>query len=133
MKVLPDSGVAAGSYTKVTVNEKGIVTAGENPQGSIKDFTNTYGGTGTFTRTFTIHNCYSIILISGSGKVNSGAAAAQRWVDGAGATQGNITYSLAVGTLNADWVLTLTGNGSAVGSANWTTFIQGNFSSVDVA
>ncbi|MDR2770153.1 MAG: hypothetical protein LBB08_01750 [Rickettsiales bacterium] len=102
------------------------------PSGNAKVFSNEYRGPGAFTRTFVIHNCMAITSINGSGKLNTGTSAAQRWVDNGVETQGNAKYSLQMGTLNTDWTLTLTATGSAGASAVWTTIIQGIFSGVDV-
>jgi hypothetical protein len=103
------------------------------PSGNIKTFTDGYGGSGTFTRRYTLHNCYALTSISGSGKLNTGGSAGQRWVDNGTAQQGNANYTVSIGTLNSDWVITLTCNGTAVGSTTWYTVISGIYSTVDIS
>lgn len=95
---LADSGVAAGTYSKVTVNAKGLVTGAQSLiQGDIPALDAGKITTGTLSRPTSANAGTATKLQTGRTLTFSGAATGQGWFDGSG----DLTINLALAALDA--------------------------------
>ena len=95
---LADSGVPAGTYSKVTVNAKGLVTGAQSlVQGDIPALDAGKITSGTLSRPTSANAGTATKLQTGRTLTFSGAATGQGWFDGSG----DLTINLALAALDA--------------------------------
>ena len=95
---LADSGVAAGTYSKVTVNAKGLVTgAASLIQGDIPALDASKITTGTLSRPTSANAGTATKLLNGRALTFGGAATGMGWFDGSG----DVNIQLALAALDA--------------------------------
>ena len=95
---LADSGVPAGTYSKVTVNAKGLVTGAQSlVQGDIPALDAGKITSGTLSRPTSANAGTATKLQTGRTLTFSGAAMGQGWFDGSG----DLTINLALAALDA--------------------------------
>lgn len=95
---LADSGVAAGTYSKVTVNAKGLVTGAHSLiQGDIPALDAGKITTGTLSRPTSANAGTATKLLNGRALTFGGAATGMGWFDGSG----DVNIQLALAALDA--------------------------------
>ena len=95
---LADSGVAAGTYSKVTVNAKGLVTGAHALiQGDIPALDASKITTGTLSRPTSANAGTATKLLNGRALTFGGAATGMGWFDGSG----DVNIQLALAALDA--------------------------------